>query len=74
MIVFGYKEDGSAALFNLAPGEVLPPEWSSDIGVIADGGRRTAEAITLAAGDTCMHPLPGVPAVQTIAPVKAGRK
>jgi hypothetical protein len=55
--MFGYKRNGSACLFELAPGDELPPEWSSDILTIEDPEKRTGEAITFAARESVKFPV-----------------
>ena len=44
--IFGYKRDGSACLFELAPGDTLPGDWSHDISIIENPEHRTGEAIS----------------------------
>jgi chromosome segregation ATPase len=43
---WGYKPDGSAEIFDLAPGETLPDGWHGSPDCIADPTLATAEALT----------------------------
>jgi hypothetical protein len=43
---WGYKPDGSAEIFDLAPGEALPDGWHASPDCIADPTLATAEALT----------------------------
>jgi hypothetical protein len=55
--MFGYKPDGSAKLFDLRAGEILPNGWSDDINVIENADLRTGEAVTASAGGSLVHPV-----------------
>ena len=55
--LWGYKPDGSARLFLVIAGGVLPAGWSSDIGVIEDPEKRTGEAVSAAAGPSVYTPV-----------------
>ncbi|MGG3814564.1 hypothetical protein ABEV34_23345 [Methylorubrum rhodesianum] len=55
---WGYKADGSAQIFALAPGADLPEGWSASPTVITDPSRATADALTMrATGLTFAHPV-----------------
>lgn len=43
---WGYKPDGSAQIFDLAPGEGLPDGWQGSPACIADPALATAEALS----------------------------
>lgn len=55
--VWGYKADGSAQVFALTADELLPSGWSEDVSTIEDPKKRTAEAVSEAAGHTCRTPV-----------------
>ena len=55
--IWAYKPDGSVCVFEIASGEKLPEEWSSDLSVIADPSMRTGEALSLAARDSLRVPV-----------------
>jgi multidrug resistance efflux pump len=53
---WGYKADGSAKIFDLAPGAALPEGWSVSPTVITDPALATADALTMrATGLTFAH-------------------
>ncbi|MBB2959847.1 hypothetical protein [Methylobacterium sp. R2-1] len=53
---WGYKPDGSAKIFDLAPGAGLPEGWHLSPSVITDPGLATAGALTMrATGLTFAH-------------------
>lgn len=55
---WGYMPDGSAQIFDLAPGADLPEGWSPSPSVITDPSRATADALTMrATGLTFAHPV-----------------
>ena len=57
---WGYKPDGSAQIFDLAPGADLPEGWSPSPSVITDPSRATADALTMrATGLTFAHAVEG---------------
>lgn len=53
---WGYKPDGSAEIFNLAPGEALPDGWQSSPACIVDQDLATADALTARAGGRVFVP------------------
>ena len=55
--MWAYKPDGSAGVFEIASGEKLPEEWSSDLSVIEDAEKRTGEAVSLAARESLINPV-----------------
>lgn len=58
---WGYKADGSAEIFDLAPGEGLPAGWDASPSVITDPDYATAEALTArAAGRSYVPPIVSV--------------
>ena len=54
---WAYKPDGSACVFEIASGEKLPEDWSSDLSVVTDPSMRTGEALSLAARDSLRVPV-----------------
>ncbi|KQO88884.1 hypothetical protein ASF36_23955 [Methylobacterium sp. Leaf90] len=53
---WGYKPDGSAQIFDLAPGADLPEGWHLSPTVITDPSRASADALTMrATGHTFAH-------------------
>ncbi|CAO4179643.1 Putative kinesin K39 [Methylorubrum populi] len=57
---WGYKPDGSAQIFDLAPGADLPEGWSPSPSVITDPSQATADALTMrATGLTFAHAVEG---------------
>ncbi|KQP99718.1 hypothetical protein ASF59_09930 [Methylobacterium sp. Leaf121] len=55
---WGYKPDGSAQIFDLAPGADLPEGWHASPSVISDQSLATADALTMrATGLTFAHPV-----------------
>lgn len=56
-LVWGYKPDGQARLFDLEDGASLSEGWSDDHCVITDPAKSTGEAITAAAGVSVRAPV-----------------
>lgn len=72
---WGYKPDGSAQIFNLAPGEALPEGWQASPACIEDPALATAEALSArAAGRAYVPPVfevPKVPVADEVAKLRA---
>ncbi len=62
---WGYKPDGDARIFDLAPGESLPEGWHTSPDVITDATFATAEALTARAAGRVYVP-PAVTAVDEV--------
>lgn len=67
---WGYQPDGSAKIFDLAPGEALPDGWSTSPAVIEDPSLATAEALTARAAGRA-YPVPAQAMPGEVAPAAA---
>jgi hypothetical protein len=55
-ILWAYKPSGEACVFEMAPGDTLPPGWSHDIGVIVDPAHRDGARLSEVAKESLREP------------------
>jgi len=55
--MWAYKPDGTACMFDIQPGDKLPPGWSFDVGVIIDPAHRDGQRLSEIAKESILNPI-----------------